>query len=953
LNSSRHMNGSGVGGALKFVLAVATLFCVAALGYLAGIRQAQATTGGPPKTYEINVWKLHLVLSLGAMGVAVIFALTVLLSTAALLMVIARRRRMRADRAGRELEVESKQRQRAEVALHQSHESLRAIFETALDAIITMDHEGRVAEFNPSAERIFGYRRGDVIGRPLADVIIPQTMRDRHRDGLAHYLATGDAPVLGKLIEMTGLRDDGALIDLELSINRMPGDGPPMFAGFLSDITERKQTEEARALLAAIVQSSDDAIIGKTLDGIILSWNPGAERLFGYSSHEVLGRPMMMLIPPERHGEEPDILSRIAHGESVDHYETVRIRKDGARIDVSLTISPMRDSQGKIVGASKIARDITERKAAEAKAQGHLVRMNLLHQITRAIGGRHDLRSIYQVVLRSLEEQLGFDFGCICDYDPTRQELMVIHVGVQSQPLSLDLALTEEAHIPVDANGLSRCVRGQLVYEPDITNVKMPFPQKLLAAGLHSLVAAPLLVETKVFGVFIAARRKSDSFSSGECEFLQQLSEHVALAAHQAELYASLQRAYDDLRQTQEAAMQQERLRALGQMASGIAHDINNALSPVPLYTQSLLSHEPDLSERAREYLTTIGHSIDDVTATLARMKEFYRQREPKLALTTVDLNHLVKQVSELTRARWSDMPQQQGYVIDMSTELASDLPRIMGIENEIRDAITNLIFNAVDAMPEGGTLTIRSKFAGGAAPLQDGSERLQVQLEVTDTGLGMDEKTQRRCLEPFFTTKGERGTGLGLAMVYGMVKRHGGDVQIDSAVGKGTTVRLCFRKPETITAQPPETGLPQGIASCLRILVIDDDPVLLRALRNTLEDEGHIVAAANGGQAGIDLFDASLTNNEPFAVVVTDLGMPHVDGRKVAAAVKAASPATPVVLLTGWGQRLVAEGETPQHVDCLLNKPLQLAELRKALVRVCRMPDPEMVSKVNENAER
>ena len=824
------MNGSGVGVAFKLAMAVATLFCVAVLGYLTGIRQAGATAGGPQKTYEINLWKLHLVLSVGAMGVAVIFALAVLFSAAALFMVIARRRRMRADRTGLELKAESMQRQRAEVALHESHENLRAIFETALDAIITMDHEGKITEFNPSAERIFGYRRNEVIGRPLADLIIPEDMRDHHRNGLAHYLATGNAPVLGKLIEMTGLRANGSLIDLEMSIHRMPGDGPPMFAGFLSDITERK--------------------------------------------------------------------------------------------------------------------------LAERKLEAQVARLDLLSRTTRAISERQDLESILQVVVRSLEDYLPIDFGCVCICDPTRTSLTVARVGVKTQRLALELTTPDEARFEIDRNGLSRCVEGQLVYEPNISQLDFPVPQRLARVGLRSLVLAPLPVERTTFGVLVAARRDVDGFSSGDCEFLRQLSEHVGLAAHQAQLYTELNRAYDDLRQTQEATMQQERLRALGQMASGIAHDINNALSPVPLYTQSLLAHEPDLSERARDYLTTIGHSIDDVTATLARMKEFYRQREPQLALTTVDLNHLVKQVSELTRARWSDMPQQRGFVIEMSTELASDLPRIMGVENEIRDAITNLIFNAVDAMPEGGKLRIRTSVAEAPAVLEAGSALRHVQLEVLDTGLGMDEKTQRRCLEPFFTTKGDRGTGLGLAMVYGMVKRHGADMQIDSAVGQGTTVRLRFRKPETITTQPCQTDLPQMVPR-LRILVIDDDPVLLRALRNTLEDEGHSVVTANGGQAGIDLFVASLTNNQPFAVVVTDLGMPHVDGRKVAAAVKAAPSAPPVILLTGWGQRLVAEGETPQHVDCLLNKPLQLAELRKALVRLCHAPESEMVSKVNENAQR
>ncbi len=217
-----------------------------------------------------------------------------------------------------------------------------------------------------------------------------------------------------------------------------------------------------------------------------------------------------------------------------------------------------------------------------------------------------------------------------------------------------------------------------------------------------------------MFGVLVAARRAAHSFSSGECEFLRQLSEHVALAAHQAQLYGALQQAYDDLRQTQQAVMQQERLRALGQMASGIAHDINNAISPVALYTESLLETETDLSPQGRAATwKSIQRAIDDVAATVARMREFYRQREPQLALAPVDVNLLVQQVLDLTRARWSDMPQQRGIVIDLRTELAADLPHDHGRESEIREALTNLVFNAVDAMPEGGTLTLRTSCIG------------------------------------------------------------------------------------------------------------------------------------------------------------------------------------------------------------------------------------------------
>jgi CheY-like chemotaxis protein len=195
-----------------------------------------------------------------------------------------------------------------------------------------------------------------------------------------------------------------------------------------------------------------------------------------------------------------------------------------------------------------------------------------------------------------------------------------------------------------------------------------------------------------------------------------------------------------------------------------------------------------------------------------------------------------------------------------------------------------------------------------------------------------MDETTRRRCLEPFFTTKGERGTGLGLAMVYGVVQRHSADIEIDSIAGTGTTVRLIFPAPVTVAAAPVQSRVAFVAPSPLRILIVDDDPVLLKSLRDTLEGDGHTIVTANGGQEGIDTFRAVRTDTESFAVVITDLGMPYVDGRAVASAVKAASPATPVIMLTGWGQRLVSENEIPAHVDRILSKPPKLRALRETL---------------------
>ncbi len=567
------------------------------------------------------------------------------------------------------------------------------------------------------------------------------------------------------------------------------------------------------------------------------------------------------------------------------------------------------------------------RSQAEARLQTQLDRLNLLHQITRAIGERQDLPSIFQVVVRSLEDQLPIDFACLCLYDEPTRELTVSNAGVKSRPLALALAMPERARIDIDENGLSRCLRGELVYEPDIAATTFSFPQRLARGGLRALVVSPLANEKTVFGVLIAARREPDSFSSSDCEFLRQLCDHVALATRQAQLHERLQRAYDDLRQTQLLAMQQERLRAIGQMASGIAHDINNAISPAALYAQSLLESETGLSERGRAQLTTIRRAIDDVSATVARLREFYREREAQTALLPVELNPLVQQAVELTRARWSDIPQRTGIAIAVRTDLEAGLPPVAGIDSEIREVLTNLIFNAVDAMPQGGTLTLRTGAAAGHA-----------RLDVSDTGTGMDEATRRRCLEPFFTTKGERGTGLGLAMVYGVAQRHGARIEIDSAPGEGTTMRLIFPVLQVRAAAPAAAEAAPEAAAPMRILLVDDDPFVLDSMGVVLEQDGHTVVAAEGGKAGVAAFASAQAAGLSFAVVITDLGMPEVDGNQVAHAVKGLSPSTPIILLTGWGRRLNQERDAPDHIDMTLSKPPQLAELREALLQCSQL---------------
>jgi PAS domain S-box-containing protein len=783
-----------------------------------------------------------------------------------------------------------------------------------------------------------------LINREMRQTDQPGMGLEIYFDGQKHFITADRLQILNLLLSTyeAAIRRNKELSLAQDTLQRTNSELEQLTRELEHRVLERTQElelinealRESEARLTLVIDTALDAVVTMDAGGIICDWNAQAEVIFGWPRGDAVGKLMVELIVPPQHRE--------AHVRGLKHFldsgegpllnrriEITAMRRNGHEFPVELSIAPVR-----IDGTwnfSAFARDITDRQRAEGNLKAQVERLGLLQQITRATGERQDLQSIFQVVIRSLEDHLALDFACVGLYDPPDNMLTITSVGVRSEALALELAMTEQARVDLDQNGLSRCLRGELIYEPDISEVGYPFSQRLAQGGLRSVVAAPLQVESKVFGILIVARRRAQSFSDNEREFLRQLTEHVALAAHQAQLHKSLQQAYEDLRQTQQFVMQQERLRALGQMASGIAHDINNAISPVALYTESLLETEPNLSERGRGYLQTIQQAIDDVAETIARMREFYRDRAPQLTLVPVQANDLVPQVLSLTRARWSDMAQERGVMIKTISELEPSLPTIMGVESEIREALINLILNAADAMPDGGTLTLRT-----SSSAEKDVHRRRVQVEVIDTGLGMDEDTQRRCLEPFYTSKGERGTGLGLATVYGMSERHSAEIEIESAVGKGTTIRLSFAVPDEAVAKPELLRVGHEAPVPQRILVVDDDPLVLNALRDTLMADGHTVIAANGGQEGIDSLRTAIEHDESFAVVITDLGMPYVDGRQVASAVKSLSPSTPVILFTGWGRRLVANDEIPPHVDIVLSKPPKLRDLREALISVC-----------------
>ena len=375
-----------------------------------------------------------------------------------------------------------------------------------------------------------------------------------------------------------------------------------------------------------------------------------------------------------------------------------------------------------------------------------------------------------------------------------------------------------------------------------------------------------------------------------------------------------LQNALAGLQAAQQQVIQQERLRALGQMASGIAHDFNNALVPIIGFCE-LLQMNPAIwanREKSAQYLDTIQTAANDAANIVKRLREVYRPTEKKENIAPVDLNRLVEQCINLTRPKWKDQVQAGGATISVVSN-PGEVPPIAGNESALREMLTNLIFNAVDAMPQGGTVTLRTRFDGEMAV-----------LEIADTGTGMSEEVRQHCLEPFFSTKGERGTGLGLSMVFGIVQRHGGTIHIQSVQGKGTTFVVRLPLQPAVDSQPAVVPAAES-RTPLRVLVVDDEPQVRDLLGAALAHEGHEVSLANEGSEGLRRFIEGR-----YDLLVTDQAMPGMSGDQLAREIKLRSPKTPVILLTGFGEFL--DKQQFPDVDFLVSKPIGIPALRATI---------------------
>jgi two-component system sensor kinase FixL len=298
-----------------------------------------------------------------------------------------------------------------------------ALVATAVDGIIVIDEMGGILVFSDACERLFGYARGDVLGKNVK-MLMPPPYHAEHDSYLTHYRETGERRIIGIGREVVGRRKNGTTFSMYLSVGETRVDGARLFIGIAHDVSERKRSAEAVQRLAAIVESSDDAILSTDLSGIVTSWNEGARHLYGYSAQEIVGLPIGMLVPPDRQDEGPRILDLIARGDRIEHYETIRVRKDGTAVDVSLTVSPMRNTEGRIIGASKIARNIGLRKAHECRIQE--LQGELLHATRLVSAGQ---------LAAALAHELNQPLSAILNYAGVLEELAAAISGAQGEML--------------------------------------------------------------------------------------------------------------------------------------------------------------------------------------------------------------------------------------------------------------------------------------------------------------------------------------------------------------------------------------------------------------------------------------------------------------------------------------------------------------------------------------
>ena len=751
---------------------------------------------------------------------------------------------------------------------HLDDHRFAGLLEAAPDAMVCVNADGRIALVNAQTERLFGYGRDELVGQPV-EMLVPDSVRSIHPARRAGYVADPRPRPMGAGMELAGRRRDGSTFPAEISLSAIDTEEGILVSAAVRDVTERQLAAETAAQLASIIQSSHDAVIGETLDQVITSWNPGAERLYGYTAAEVTGRHIEMLIPAADREREAAVVTAVARGERADQYQTRRLRKDGTTVQVSLTLSPIADRTGTIIGVATVARDVTERQRADARFRG-LLEAAPDAMVCVDTDGR--------IALVNAQTERLFGYG--------RDELV-------GRPV--------EILVPDQVRGLHPAHRAGYMADPR----PRPMGADMQLAGRRR--------DGSTFPAEVSLSAIETDEGLLVTSVVRDVTERLEIAAERERLRTQAER---DKMERQ--LHQSQRLESLGQLAGGVAHDFNNLLGVISNYAafagEEVARQLPGgRGQGVRDDIGQVQKAAERAAGLTHQLLAFARQEmiQPRV----LNLNEVVLSIEQL-------LIRTLGEHVELITDLAAALPPVLADPGQIEQVLVNLAVNARDAMPQGGKLIIRTASTGidDIASQGEMPPGQYVALKVSDTGTGIPKDVLDRVFEPFFTTKPKgEGTGLGLATVYGIITQAGGHVRIYSEPGLGTslTALLPVTAQDIAPVAPPPAEARHGHGQT--VLVVEDEPAMREVTRRILARNGyHVVAAASGHEA-LDVLAGQL---EHIDVLLTDVIMPRMQGKELADKVRILQPAARVVFMSGYTQGLLSEQGVLEPGVHLIEKP-------------------------------
>jgi PAS domain S-box-containing protein len=832
----------------------------------------------------------------------------------------------------------------AKEALLSRERELSLIYDNVSDVIFNLGVEGdsqyRFLSVNPAFLLTTGLSREQVVGKLVKD-IIPEPARSLVLD---HY-ATAIRERRTVRWEETSEYPAGRKVGLVSVTPTFDAGGRCVnLIGTVHDITERKREEELRARLAAVVESSDDAVISKTLEGIITTWNRGAEQIFGYTAAEAIGKPITMLMPPGRVNEEPSILERLERGERIEHYETVRIHKDGTLMDISLSVSPIRESSGNLIGASKIARDITSRKKMEEALRDESRVLESLNRTGSLIASQLELEALVQSVTDAATQLTGARFGAFFYNVINEQGESFVLYSLSGAPREA----FERFGLPRNTPVFEPTFRGQgIVRSADIT--KDPrygtmLPHNGMPKGhlpVRSYLAVPVVSRSgEVIGGLFFGHPEVGVFTERAERIVGGMAAQAAVAIDNSRLYARVKRAAAEREQLlaaeRAARANAERINLMkDEFLATLSHELRTPLNAILGWAHILRARKHE-SEEMTEGLSVIERNARMQTQLIEDLLDMSRIISGKIRLDVqqVDLQDAVK------AAIASVQHSADAKGIRMQVVLDPAAGPVRGDPGRLQQCFWNLLSNAIKFTSRGGKVHVS---------LQRVNSHLEVC--VADDGEGIKPEFMPYLFERFrqgdaSTTRRHGGLGLGLSIVKSLVELHGGNVRASSP-GQGKGATFCIELP-LMTVQPTDDprGQPQGVDAGawgklpslvgISVLAVDDEPDARELIKYVLERCGAKVAVAASGREAIAMLRALRPD-----MIVSDIGMPDEDGyefmRKVRLLPPESGGKTPAAALTAFAR---AEDRTRALLagyQIHISKPVEPAELTAVVASLAR----------------